>query len=283
MTTMRTIKKGFTLVELLVVMGLVGALATISTGGYYAVVRGMEERGALSAATGIIRAAQQRARVDRVPTAIYFYNELVSPETSDDYAKAQGVAIAVRQAGRISFVSGNKLFDEFSDLGETYGVPDPDNPRDDSKISNVSGRRLYKMAQLGENKLDYTLVGSSVILGGSGEQHFIHWSTQDNEQEMPMYAFVKHSQDDGTATWRVGDAYAFEFATVRLPVGYVFGPDYPKDVNTPIKPIKTVVFDPDKTGDTLEHTIDVHALRTGSSGAPEVQPVGTTKSDPKDI
>jgi type II secretory pathway pseudopilin PulG len=270
-------------VELLVVMGLMGALATISTSGYYAVVRGMEERGALSAATGVIRAAQQRARIDRVPTAIYFYNELVEAESSDEFAKAQGVAVAVRMGGRISWVSGARLYDEFADLGAIYGVPDPENPRDDSQISTVSGMRLYKMANLNANKLDYTLVGSQVVLGGSQEQHFIGWAQSDRERELPMYAFVKHKDDDGNAQWKTGDAYALEFATVRLPVGYVFGNQYPTTVGEPIKSIKTVTFDPEKTGETLEFTVDVYSVRPGKGGTPELQKVGTTKTDATSI
>jgi len=283
MTTTSTTKRAFTLVELLVVIGLMGALATLSTAGYSAVVRGMEERGAISAATSIIRAAQQRARIDRVPTAIYFYNELVEPETSDDYARSQGVAVAVRMGGRISFVSGNHLYDEFADLGSVYGVPDPDNPRDDSKVSNVSGMRLYKMANLNENKLDYTLVGSQVVLGGVQEQHFIGWSNRDKEKEMPMYAFVKHKNDTGSAQWKVGDAYALEFAVMRLPIGYIFGSQYPTMVSEPIMNVKTVTFDPERTGETLEFTIDVRALRPGKSGAMELQQVGTTKTDATSI
>ncbi len=268
--------------ELLVVMGLMGALATISTGGYYAVVRGMEERGALSAATSIIRAAQQRARIDRVPTAIYFYNELVQAETSDDYAKVQGVAIAVRMSGRISFVSGDKYFDEFSDLGEIYGISDPENPKNDSNISKNPGMRIYKMADLSNKRLEYTVVGSTVVLGSSVEQHFIGYSQQDSDEEIPMYAFVKKGEE-GSATWKTGDAYAFEFATVRLPVGYIFKTDYPTSVSTPVKDIGVEVFDPEETGDSLKVTIDVYSMRPGSSGSMEVKKVGTTSTDTTDV
>lgn len=283
MIPIRTIKRGFTLVELLVVMGLMGALALISTSGYYAVVQGMEERGALSAASGIIRAAQQRARIDRVPTALYFYNELVQAETADDYAKVQGVVIAVRMGGRISWVSGDYLYDEFSDLCDIYGLSDPDNPRNDANISSSSGMRLYKMADMGNKKLDYTLVGSQVVLGGSQEQHFIQWAQNDQEREIPMYAFVKHGSDDGAATWKAGDAYAFEFATVRLPVGYMFGTDYPRDVNNPIKNVRVEVFDPGNTSDTLEFRADVYSMRPGSGGAPEPKKIGTTSADATDV
>lgn len=286
MTRTDTTKRGFTLVELLVVMGLMGALATISTSGYYAVVRGMEERGAMASATGIIRAAQQRARIDRVPTAIYFYNELVEAESSDDYARAQGVAIAVRMGGRISWVSGSRLYDEFSDLGEIYGVPDPDNPGDEGNISSGSGMRLYKMAELGKNqkkKLDYWIVGSQVVLGGSQEQHFIGWAQSDHEKELPMYAFVKHSSNDGAADWTVGDAYALEFSRVRLPVGYVFGTQYPTTASEPIKGEDVKVFDPEKTGETLEVTVDVYSLRPGAGGALEMKKVGRTDTDATNI
>lgn len=277
-----TIKRGFTLVELLVVMGLMGALATISTSGYYAVVRGMEERGAVSAATGIIRAAQQRARIDRVPTAIYFYNELVSPETADDYATAQGVAVAVRMGGRISWVSGNRLYDEFSDLGEIYGISNPTNPKDDSRVNSGSGMRLYKMAALGASRLDYSLVGSQVVLGGSYEAHFIEWADNDKDRELPMYAFVKLNSGSGTTAWKVGDAYALEFSTIRLPVGYVFGDETPT-ASDPIKPVKVQTFDPDMMGDTLQVTVDVYSTRPGAGGAPELKKVGTTNTDATSI
>ena len=67
-------KRGFTLIELLVVIGIMGMLATVSIGGYSAVTRGMAERGALDAATGIAEAALQRAQIDRSRTYLFIFN-----------------------------------------------------------------------------------------------------------------------------------------------------------------------------------------------------------------
>ena len=279
--TTRPTKKAFTLVELLVVMGLLGALATISTSGYYAVVRGMEERGAVSAATGIIRAAQQRARIDRVPTAIYFYNELVAPADSENFAKVQGVAVAVRMGGRISYIDGENLCDEFSELSDIYGYANYKKLDDAKAAKETAGMRLYKMATLGGSRLDYSEVGSSVIRHFMRENDFIGFSEHDNDRKMFMHAFVL--KNPGTASWRTGDAYAFEFATVRLPVGYIFGSQYPDSVATPIKDVKTYVFDPRQSGEMLETTVDVYSVRPGAGGSLQPRKVGTTDKDPTAI
>ncbi len=273
-------RKAFTLVELLVVMGLLGALATISTSGYYAVVRGMEERGAVSAATGIIRAAQQRARIDRVPTAIYFYNELVAPADSENFAKVQGVAVAVRMGGRISCVDGENLCDEFSELSEIYGYANYDKLDDAKAAKDTAGMRLYKMATIG-GRLDYSIVGSAVIRHYVREQDFIGFGEHDNDRKVFMHAFVLKEQ--GTASWKIGDAYAFEFTTVRLPVGYIFGSQYPDNVSSPVRDVKTYVFDPRGSGEMLDTEIDVFSVRPGAGGALQPRKVGTTSKDPTAI
>lgn len=292
-------KRGFTLVELLVVMALFGALATISTSGYYAVVRGMEERGAISAASGIARAAQQRARIDRVPTALYLYNELVKAESGDDDAKVQGVAIAVRMGGRISMVarSGSCLCDEFTDLKDIYGLIDEDNPTSSDKASSSDGMRLYQMPQRIDGtiqELDYSVVASSVVLYEHDGEKNVSLSgnalDERGKNGIPMYAFVKSSSDNGKADWKNGDAYAFEFASVRLPVGYYFGygskPDTPKNADTPVKPVKVVLFSPYSSENELDSaasSIEIYTDRPNKSGAPEPKSIGKVQRKATDV
>jgi prepilin-type N-terminal cleavage/methylation domain-containing protein len=101
-------KRAFTLVELLVVVGIMATMATMSIGGYFAIARGMADRGAISTATSVISLAQERARMDLVPTAVYFYNEAIQFEDRNKGTEfvAAGVAIAVRRSGRISRITG---------------------------------------------------------------------------------------------------------------------------------------------------------------------------------
>jgi len=274
----------FTLVELLVVMGLLAALATVSTSGYYAVVRGMEERGAIAAATSVVHAAQQRARIDRVPTALYLYNELIAPSSGETDAKVQGVAVAVRMGGRISWASGDYLCDEFVDLFDTYGVTDANNAKS-------FGMRLYKMPSRSSgtaSKLDYCVVGSSVVLHRANEMDFISWSEKDSKHGIPMYAFVKSGGSAGSATFKTGDAYAFEFTTVRLPTGYSFGvgkPTLPNSLSKPIEPVRVFIFSPDDTSEDLGDAsgIQVYANRPSKTGAPELTSIGKVQKESKDI
>ena len=128
-------KKAFTLLELLVVMGIVGLLGTVSVGGYHAMQRGMEERGVMQNVNAFVRAAYHRAQIDRQPTAVYFWNETVRSRTMDEHEIVVGKAVAVRRFGRFSRVSGSVLIDEFADLDLTYET-DRESTGGQSKQSN---------------------------------------------------------------------------------------------------------------------------------------------------
>lgn len=285
-------RSGFTLVELLMVMVLFGALAAISTSGYYAVVRGIEERGAIAGATSVARAAQQRARIDRVKTALFLYNELVTPESSAEDSVVQGVAIAVRIGGRISLVLNNYLCDEFADLNEIYGVANDNDPTDTSSAKNSFGMRLYQWPKgTASTELKHSTVGSSVVLCEDiqiGTDDLVVKSSRGSHNErFPMWAF--YIQNKGDAEWRNGDAYAIEFASMRLPKGYFFGvgssPAVPTVASDPVKPVKVCFFDPDATGDGLEDAsnIQIYTMRPDKNGVPKPASIGKVQEDAKDI
>ena len=273
-------KRAFTLVELLVVVGIMAALATLSIGSYFAVVRGMADRGALAAATSVISLAQERARIDLVPTVVYFYNELV--QRKDDKKGTElvvaGVAVAVRRAGRITRVNGDLLGDEFADLDRTYGVAESQN------ADNGDTFRLYKFDFSG---MKFSSVSSETVEDPiDNELYLVEHPVNRNfkkangkredENESLSYAFKRKS---GYSSWHVGDAYGYEFARVRLPDNYIFGSSgsLPTDAD-PIKEIGTVIkCYPDSSSDSLA-TVAVYGKRPNGWKS-----IGNTKDEMKDI
>jgi type II secretory pathway pseudopilin PulG len=122
-TQMPSGKAAFTLVELLVVVGLMALLGTVSVTGYFAAARGMSDRAALQDSISIVRLAMQTCLIDQTPTAVLFYNRQmnVGDKVTSDEARASGAgaAIAIKMVGRISYVEGNNvLVDEFADWNQ---------------------------------------------------------------------------------------------------------------------------------------------------------------------
>ena len=273
-------KRAFTLVELLVVVGIMAAMATMSIGSYFAVVRGMADRGALAAATSVISLAQERARIDLAPTVVYFYNELVQnkDESKGTELVVAGVAVAIRRAGRLTRVTGNYLGDEFADLDITYGLSEG------SGSLRGDTFRLYKFDFSG---MKYSSVYSEVVEDSIDNESYLverpvdrgfRKASGDNEDpnEIISYAFV---QKDGNATWQVGDAYGYEFARIRLPDNYIFGgsSDVPSQ-SQPIKNVSTVIkCYPDSNASSLD-SVRVTARRPSGWVS-----VGESKDEMKDI
>ena len=273
-------KRAFTLVELLVVMGILAVMATMSIGSYFAVVRGMTDRGAIAAATSVISLAHERACIDLSPTVVYFYNELVRAENKNAGidAVSAGVAVAVRRAGRISRVNGNNLDDEYADLDRTYGVLDnPNSPKCETF-------RLYRF-NLG--KMEYSSVYSESAEDPIGNEKYLvekpvdrgfRKENGDDEDVNKLYAY-SFLRKDGFSGWKAGDAYGYEFARIRLPDNYIFGSqgDMPT-VDRPVRVLGTTIkCFPDSTASSLE-SIRITAKRP--NGWKEV---GNTKNEMKDI
>ena len=139
-------RAAFTLVELLVVIGIMAVLATISVAGYSAASRGMADRGVIQSVVSVLRVAQQTCEIDRVPTKVLFFNQRLSDGSSQDKTTLyQGTAIAVRQAGRITIRPsqvGGLLVDEFADWNQSC----PTVRASDNSGTSDKGVRFYHMS-----------------------------------------------------------------------------------------------------------------------------------------
>ena len=67
-------RRGFTLLELLTAVSIMALLGVAASSGYNSLIRGMKERGAVAAASAVLRSARERAAVDQSPTVVFCYN-----------------------------------------------------------------------------------------------------------------------------------------------------------------------------------------------------------------
>lgn len=268
-------RKGFTLIELLTVVMLMGVLGTAAIGGYRAMQRGMEERGVMQNANSAIRAVYQRAQIDRQPTVIFFWNETLRGETMDDNAVVVGKAVAVRRHGRLSNVSGSMLVDEFGDLNLAYPASDDE---DDNSSASASGNKkdmmfLYPMDSLSSmTAMKRTLVMSRVVRADEKPLYLTGNKTL-GDGTIPAFAF--DVADAGGVNWKPGMSYGFEFLSIQLPHGYIFGDQFSSSSEDPIREAGSFVFKPGNnngggltTGGTVGGTaeIEVYLLKPSADG-----------------
>ena len=211
-------KRGFTLIELLVVIGIMGMLATVSIGGYSAVTRGMAERAALDAATGIAEAALQRAQIDRSRTYLYRFNEVMRADSDDEVGIACGVAIAVRPVGRFTRISGDEYYDEFGDLNQSYASLDEES-RDESASEQEQSAASVRIYKLNSTSGEIATVREGVYCDNDSQANDLEEGLNGTARRIKAYGFKKI---DG-ASFQVGDEYGQEFAVMRLPPGFTFG------------------------------------------------------------
>lgn len=273
-------KRAFTLIELLVVIAIMGLLGTLSVGGYRLMQRGMEDKSALQNASQFIRSAYQRAQIDRAPVAVYYWNETTKEETEDDILLVHGHAVAVRRAGRLTNVVGQNLCDEFGDLSFNRLVVN----EDDDEVSSDSGSTragngvyLYRLNGDEGSKIMRSTVSQTTKKVKL--QELLLQSGADGDFE--TYAYVL--MDKNGVDWKTGDAYGFEFASIDLPNGYIFGSDYSRTLSTPVKGEGVIRFkvgvnsgSGTSQGTEGASTVAISCLRPGASGNIDAQSIGTT-------
>ena len=273
---------GFTLLELLVVMAIMGLMATASVASYRTMRRGMEESAVLRNASQFIRLAYQRSKIDLVPVNVYFWNELRSEATSSSAMSVVGRAVAVRRHGRFTAKKGRLLLDEFGDL-EVYGYVDDEGNLDAGNTSyqNDEGMYLYR---INGSEQDFQRSLVSRISASHSTSAITMISYPDTEEKtITSYGFYLLDRDQGKVDWQKGDAYGLEFADLELPNGYIFGSTYSESITSPVSEIKVFNFNPvGRSGDGGSLTIQVSSIRPGDDGSPTAKRIDNTTAPNRD-
>ena len=258
-------KRGFTLIELLTVVGIIGFLGLAAASSYSALRRGIAERGAVAVATSFLREAQERAHIDRLPTKVFCYNRLVKePSGQEDVGIVVGIMTAIRRSGRITAIgAGNKLlYDEYADLDSTYEWVETSADAD----QYGGNMRLFKFDA--SSDMSYTTVSDLIVRDSESVLATIFsGAIPGGATNLLSSAFFDRQRGQNVPSWKVGDAYGFEFAEVQLPDGFVFGK---KDIPTKmgdIKIEKTYYF---KANDDLNDAIEIWSTKPDGSGRPKI-------------
>lgn len=289
-------RRAFTLLELMVVVGIMSFLGVAAVGGYSALQRGMAERGATAVVTSLLQAARERAMIDQSPTVVYCYNRLVRAATDDENAVVVGEAVAVRRAGRVTRVQGSLIFDEFADLANSYDVA-----ANESEAKARKGLKLWRFGDKEITRMEYSVVSDAVVMddavpgttyrgwatGGADESSETAsgqtisgpadmtdfkfnggGGTGEGELKIRAYAFVNtgNSQHEPSA-WTAGVGYGFEFANVQLPNNFIFGSgNVPSQVGA-VSFVGALYFDPEYPD--RAKSIDIYFCRPDSGGNPQ--------------
>ena len=300
-------RAAFTLVELLVVIGLMAVLATISVAGYSAATRGMADRGVIQTTVSILRVAQQTCQIDRVPTKVMFFNQKLSDDSNmDEAALYQGTAIAIKQAGRITLkpsAVNHMLVDEFADWNQSYPAMEED------KTSSAPGMRFFRMTDSDEGGdinscsvlvqpavTHYELKDYMIQSGTTIDQWCRNHgrTANDNHSQKSLsttvdsgnnyvWGFKASSSGSGGGlsvdSWKVGDPYGVEIARIDLPKGYIFGTSAPNGYKLVAASVKAVYFDAEDLEPSPSASVPISAMRPAAGGTHVAKTVGTvTKS-----
>ena len=270
-------RSAFTLIELLVVVGLMAMLATVSIAGYSAASRGMADRGAVQSAISTLRVALQTCLMDRVPTKVLFFTQLLKSGDTDSATLYQGTAIAIKQAGRITVKPGatgvgTMLVDEFADWNLSYPA---------SGRSGNSGMLIFRMASRDESKgidgcsssvtpfvTKKDIVDDYMIQTGTTIRKWCDVHAPGNDV---MWGLEIRS---GLTDWKSGDPYGVEIARIDLPRGYIFGKSPPTDNKLKAASVAAVTFDPEDPDPSMSGSVPISLMRPNKEGKFEPKQVG---------
>ncbi|MDA3923741.1 MAG: prepilin-type N-terminal cleavage/methylation domain-containing protein [Kiritimatiellae bacterium] len=213
---MSAIKKrvyGFSLLELLAVMSIMGLLTTLAVTSYFSAARGMARRGAVKHLVNSLVLARQRACMDNARVSVFIYNEFKGIIVKDSGGTEESVVpsyVVCKETGKITMVQGSYLVDEFNALDKTYETFE----KNKHSASYKGGFRLYNLSVGGFSFVYPWVVNVAKNVLTARDSPY----KSRIEQNINAWAF-EISRD--AINWNVGDSYGIESAPSQtLPRGY---------------------------------------------------------------
>lgn len=224
---MKKNRRGFSLMELLAVMAIMGVLATVAVTGYFSAVRSMTRRRTVSNFVATLQQARQRACIGGTRTAVVCFGEEVQNTWPNTY-------VICKALGRISSTSGGQIADEFTPLDLIIGKP-PQNTENEEEFS-FGARRIYNLSDQG-----WVSVKGYVKPGVVGflESGITGTKIAISTNETLLWAF-ELAPGSGGQNFNMGDLYGVEASPVaKLSKNIYFSSK------------TTVMFNPDGSATTI--------------------------------
>ena len=220
-------------------------LSTLAVTSYFSAIRGMSSRTARDNFYNALMMARQRACIDgcaRQPDRFQRSRRLRCVGHSDQRPAASFVVC--RELGRFSFVSGNFLFDEFSDLGSLFRKKQAG----DSANTSAGSVKLYNLSQgawtLVGPYVDWKTVGSSA----DSSAELLYSGGSFSIKAHALERLKRHRIDrEYEPDWKTGDSYGVEITPIKsLPKGFVFD-ELNNNLTSgdTLKDVRSVTFEPD--------------------------------------
>jgi type IV pilus assembly protein PilE len=207
-------RRGFSLMELLAVMAIMGILATVAVTGYFSAVRSMTRRRAVANFVATLQQARQRACIDGVRMAVVCY-----PESAQSSTPQANLYVVCKALGRVTSVSGSQIGDEFTPLDTIFGKAST--AKETAGDYAFGSRRIYNLSS---DTAGYIEVEGMVKPGDSG---FLESGMTGDQLSTTnrtlLWCFVSGGGAN-TANFQIGDLYGIEASPVAsLPKNIYFG------------------------------------------------------------